>query len=347
MKPRRHRGGPPLRGPPALWNLARGLHHKLQLYLVAALSLGVLGGVALHAASGDVVVGAGVIAVVLFLMWPLAWFATFRLARPMMELARVAHQLRDGRLDARAQIQASEGEVGEVALTLRGMADRVARQLQDQRALMAAVSHELRSPLGRVRVLVELLREGEAPPDAHDRLQAEVDGMDLLVGDLLAAARIDFEAVSPTEQDAVEVARRALELAGVSEEVLRADQGCTVTADPTLLSRALVLLLDNAVRHGGRVVELRVAGSSRHVRYEVSDDGPGFEAGREEEAFQPFWRGPGAARGGQGLGLALVRRIAETHGGSAGAGRRAEGGAQVWMELPGGATRAGGASQER
>jgi two-component system OmpR family sensor kinase len=271
--------------------------------------------------------------------WPLTWMATFSIARPLRHLAMVADELRSGKLDGGTRIEAGPNEVGEVASALREMADRVAKQLRDQRALMAAVSHELRSPLARARVLVEMAREGTAPTSVNDDLEAEIEAMDGLVGDLLAAARIDFEAVSPRELEARDVALRALEIAGRPAESLVIDgTPGVVHADATLIGRAIAGLLDNATRHGGTNVVLRIVDRGERVRFEVDDDGHGFQPGDEERAFQPFWRAPpvsGAPKPrGEGLGLALVRQIAEAHGGIAGAHNLADHGARVWLELP-------------
>lgn len=323
--------------------LARGIHRTVVGFLLVTTTLGVVGGAALHAALasgarpwGLVCVGLGVLG----LVWPLAWIATIRVAWPLRQLAATAGALHGGELAKREELpEGGPVEVGEVAQALRGMADRVARQLRDQRALMAAVSHELRSPLGRARVLVEMAREGSAPPTLHDDLQGEIDAMDGLIGDLLAAARIDFEAVAPRALDAADLARRSLDVAGLPAEalVLEGEPG-EVRADPTLVARALAGLLDNARRYGGRDVRLRVRGRHARVRFEVEDDGPGFAPGDEVRAFEPFWRGPAGegrpAPRGEGLGLALVRQIAEAHQGEAGAENRAEGGARVWIELP-------------
>lgn len=324
--------------------LARGIHRKLVVFFTIAIALGAAAGAVAHGAMGAgkgahslLCVSLGVLAV----LWPLSWVATWQVARPLRHLAAVAAELRQGQLERRADLPAGEGEVGEVGAALRGMAERVAEQLRDQRALMAAVSHELRSPLGRARVLVEMIREGTAPPGVADELEAEIDAMDGLVGDLLAAARIDFEAVAPRALDPVDLARRAVEIAGLPPDTLRADGAIgPVRADATLLARALVNLLRNARQHGGGAVSLHLAAADGRVRFEVRDDGPGFVPGDEARAFEPFWRGATAdgrpKPSGVGLGLALVRRVAEAHGGAVGAGNRDEGGARVWIEVPAG-----------
>ncbi len=328
---------------PLAWMLARGIHRTVVGFLVVAAAAGAVGGAALYAAWSAGSASTTLLCVGLAglgALWPLSWVATMRIAWPLRELAAAAVELRGGRLAGRDAIpQAAPGEVGEVADALRGMADRVAKQLQDQRALLAAVSHELRSPLGRARVLVEMAREGSAPPDLHDALQAEIDAMDGLVGDLLAAARIDFEAVSPRSLDAVDLAARALSIAALPADLLVAEgETGAVHADPTLLARALAGLLDNARRYGGATVRLHVRARATRVRFEVEDDGPGFAPGDAERAFEPFWRGPTVdgrpAPRGEGLGLALVRQIAQAHQGEAGAETRREGGARVWIELP-------------
>jgi signal transduction histidine kinase len=213
------------------------------------------------------------------------------------------------------------------------MAGRIEQQLQDQRELLAGVSHELRTPLSRVRLLLELGRSGADLPRTLDEVEGEVVEMDRLVGELLAGARMDFSAMTRVTLDARDVAARGLERAGLPPALLRVEaEQRSFQGDPTLLGRALANLLDNAARHGNGVVAVRVTGEPRALVFSVEDGGPGFARGEEAKLFQPFSRGTSASgreQGGLGLGLALVRRIAEAHGGRAFAENRPAGGARV------------------
>lgn len=305
-------------------------------FLLLAAILGATGGGLLGAAQAE---GPGWLWLaalgILALLWPLAWMASFRIARPLRKLAAVANELRP----AGSVTPSSEGpaEVDEVGAALRELAQKVQRQLADQRALMATVSHELRTPLGHARVLAELVREGRDPAPLADQLQAEIDAMDHLVGDLLAAARIDFEALDPRPLSPLDLARRALDLEGEPAVPLNAAASLpSLRGDPTLLARALRGLLANARLHAGGATSLSVEPTAGGLRFTVTDRGPGFAPGEEEHAFAPFWRGRPAPDtvAGTGLGLALVRRIAEAHGGRAQAQNRPEGGAAVWIEVP-------------
>jgi two-component system, OmpR family, sensor kinase len=280
-----------------------------------------------------------VLAVLLLLLGTLWWTAgriARRIAWPVAELTRVARALGEGQLSARAEVH-GRGEVRELATVMNEMASRIERQLRDQRELLAAVSHELRTPLSRVRLLLELGRSGAEVPRTLDEVESEVLEMDRLVGELLAGARMDFSAVTRVTLDAGDVSARALERSGLPAALLQLEaEHRDFQGDPTLLGRALANLLENAMRHGGGVTALRVTEEPHALVFSVEDAGPGLVLAEHAKLFQPFQRGTSSKQGeqpGLGLGLALVRRIAEAHGGRVFAENRASGGARVGFSV--------------
>ena len=272
------------------------------------------------------------------LLWAAAGRIAKSLTRPLGELARAAEAIGRGERAVRVAVAPSaDDEIAALAHSVDDMASRIGRQVDDQRELLAAVSHELRTPLARLRVLVDLVREGRSDEPTLAGLEREVVEMDALVGELLANARLDFTAVARLPVDAVALALTALERASVDASLCAVEgEGRMVDADPTLVARALSNLLANAMQHGGGVVALRVQLRGADVSFEVDDAGPGFAAGDEERAFQPFHRAKRSASPDArslGLGLSLVRRIAEAHGGRAYGENLAEGGARVGFTL--------------
>lgn len=271
----------------------------------------------------------------LLTMWAASGAIARRLSRPIHQLAHVAEEIGRGNLATRVHVgRHHHGEVRVLAASLNDMASRIERQLADQRALLATVSHEIRTPLARMRLLVELVRGGDAA--ALAKLEAEVDDIDRLVGDLLASSRLDFSAMNRTRLDATSVAQEAIERAEVDPSLLVVDDPrLAFEGDATLVSRAVANLVENAKRHGGGLATLRVRASAdgTGVVFEAEDGGSGFLPGEETKIFEPFYR-RGEREGSVGLGLALVKRIAEAHGGRAWAENRAGGGARVAIALP-------------
>jgi signal transduction histidine kinase len=272
-----------------------------------------------------------------------------RIAQPLYELTRAAQELGGGNLKARVS-PAGYGfdETAVLSSAFNDMAARLERQLAEERELLASVSHELRTPLARIRLLVEIGRQaraGQGPgrdqgddPRTLDEIEREAIEIDALVGELLASARIEFQAVAPKPLDAVEVARRALERAGEEAgKLVSAPPPIPFAADPTLVGRALANLIDNARKHGSGLVRLTVRADGAGVSFEVVDRGRGFAPGDESRVFERFYRGadPDAgSHGSLGLGLALVKRIADAHGGRVHAANEPMGGARVVLELP-------------
>ncbi len=274
-------------------------------------------------------------------LWFIAAVVAHRVVRPLRDLVRVTNEIGAGKLSSRVRLgRHHSGEVGELAESVNLMAERIERQIEDQRELLAGVSHEIRTPLTRLRVLVELARERGAEEKTLDGLEREVRELDDLVGQLLASSRLEFSAMNKRELRAKDVASRAIDRAGLDPSVFFDDApDANIVGDATLLGRALANLLDNASRHGGRVVAMRLRREEGQVVFEVADDGDGFPPEFLPRAFEAFTRSPTRPddpRGGSslGLGLALVKRIVAAHGGVPHAANRTEKGARVGFRLP-------------
>jgi signal transduction histidine kinase len=257
------------------------------------------------------------------------WFSR-RLARPLSDLAVAAKKFGEGDTGARANLQRAD-ELGQVGRAFDEMADRTAGVMLAQRQLMADVSHELRTPLSRIRVALELaVEDPSAAKDVLADVGADLDEIDQLISDILTTARLDGEP---------QLERRPTPLADLAEravtrfttrhprrvlehEITGGD--ADIECDPVLLRRALDNLLDNAAKYSdpSTPVKLVVSLSPRpnvtHATFEIVDQGIGMSPEELARAFTPFWRADGSRTrktGGVGLGLALARRIARTHGG--------------------------------
>jgi two-component system, OmpR family, sensor kinase len=275
-----------------------------------------------------------------------------RLAWPMEDVADAAERFGKGDLTARTRLGGRRRWVAEevrgVAEAFDQMAERIARVVRDQRELLAAISHELRSPLGRARVALEIARErgGEGTAASIDDIERQLTDVDAILGDLLAAARAGLSDVRPVPTNIPAWLRARLAAEPVPpaiELTCEAPEDLLAAIDAPLLNRALHNVLANARAHGhpvDRPIEVLLDADADRVRIVARDHGPGFPPELLPRVFEPFVKGdaartPGA---GYGLGLALVRRIAEAHGGRAFARNAPEGGpgggAEVGLELP-------------
>jgi two-component system, OmpR family, sensor kinase len=227
-------------------------------------------------------------------------------------------------------LPAARDEIFRLGETLNAMLDRLRRAFEREQRFVADASHELRTPIAVVKAELEgTLRSGELGPEARESLVAateECDHLAQLAEDLLVLARAG-DGRLPVRPEAL--ALRPL-LEGVRERFadraavrgrpihVDAEPGLTVSADPLRLRQALSNLLDNALRHGEGDVLLSAGREGGGVELRVSDGGAGFPAGAEDWAFERFAHGDGARTGGSaGLGLAIVRAVAEAHGGEA------------------------------
>jgi len=265
---------------------------------------------------------------------------------PVERMRRRAAEISGGERDARLPVPASSDVLTRLGETLNAMLGRVSDAVSRERALVSHASHELRTPLAVLKLELELAldpeRSREEMADALRSAVEEVDRLTRLASDLLVIARAG-EGQLPVRPQAVDVAamlrasaERFDRIARTEGRTVRTDvpDSLVVALDPDRLEQALDNLLTNALRHGAGTIELELRERDGAVELHVFDEGAGFPEEFLPHAFEPFTRAE-ASRTGEatGLGLSIVRAIAEAHGGSAGAGNRNGGGGHVWVLL--------------
>jgi signal transduction histidine kinase len=284
--------------------------------------------------------GLAVIAVLVIVALAAAPLAR-RIARPVERLTEGARRLGRGELAYRVPEESPRGlvrrrrhpsELAELTRAFNDMAARVERLVAGQKELLANVSHELRSPLARIRVALALLpREGETEQRLRE-VEADLAELDRLIDEVLTAARLDATSVPPQRSSVdvtrllAEVAERAGQDPATAGAAVRVAPGPApvLVADATLLKRALGNLVENAAKYGAPPVTLAAGRVGERVALSVSDEGPGIPAADRERVLAPFQRldaartpsAAGEPPRGFGLGLTIARRVAEVHGGT-------------------------------
>ena len=256
-----------------------------------------------------------------------------RITRRLEQLQRGVEGLGAGDLRTRVAVSGRD-EIADLARRFNTTADRVEALVDGQRRMLASASHELRSPLARVRMALELV--ADESPERRDLVLGatrDIEELDVLVGDLLLASRLEAR---PPAQEPVDLAALATEEAARAGATIRAGGPARVQGDAAALRRMLRNLLENAARHGKPPIEVRITAEPARWRVDVEDAGPGVPASERERIFEAFYRPAGhrEADGGVGLGLALVRQIAERHGGSARCEAREPAGSRFTVVLP-------------
>ena len=264
-----------------------------------------------------------------------AWPVVRRLTRRLEALKHGVEAFGAGQLQQRVA-EDGRDEVAALGASFNRAAVRIEALLRSHQSLVANTSHELRSPLARLKMAVAMLEE--APASQRDALRKEIDTniaeLDALVEEVLLASRLDATTTFDKHDPVELLALAAEEGARVQASVQGAD--LRVAGDERLLRRALRNLLENARRYGGAQIDVQVAGRGAAVEVQVADRGPGVPEAYRERIFEPFFRLPGHAEreGGVGLGLALVWQIAERHGGSVRCESREGGGSRFTLALP-------------
>jgi signal transduction histidine kinase len=299
-------------------------------------------------------VGRGLLVVVLLMATAAVgclWLAR-RITRRLEELQQGVERWGSGSPLEPVPVQGSD-EVAELGKSFNRAAEKIDTLLNQQKRVLAHVSHELRSPLARLRIALELLASGEQrPPERQQQLreasERDIKELDELIGDLLLATRL--------QSDSQERHLQPLDLHQLLSEEARL-VGARIKGDPLqirgdekMLRRMVRNLLENARRHGNGSeieVELRplqpLAGAepkpgipSSGARITVADRGPGIAEQERDKIFEPFYRPPGHGEtrdGGVGLGLSLVKQIAEAHNGTVRYLPREGGGSLFEVEL--------------
>ena len=281
------------------------------------------------------------------------YLLTRHLTQPIVHLRAASRQIADGKLEARvsADVEHRGDAFGDLGRDFNAMATRIENLLSSQRQLISDVSHEVRSPLARMNLALDLARRRLGNDPAFDRLELDLGKLDEMIGRLLTVAKLESGAVS--------IARERVDLGRVVGEIIEdaeieaRQRGCTlvyecsggdrVEGDENLLRSAIENVVRNAVYYTHSDTEIRVTLTAEpepapsKITLSVSDCGPGVPESDIENIFKPFYRVAEARdrqSGGVGLGLAIASRVVGLHRGTIRAMNRPGGGLEVRIELP-------------
>jgi signal transduction histidine kinase len=265
-----------------------------------------------------------------------------RLTRRLESLQAGVERWGAGELNTRVAVTGDD-EVGFLAKRFNHAAERIETLvnshedlLASQKSLLANASHELRSPLTRIRMGLEMLG-GEVNANARDEIARNISELDQLIEEILLASRLDARESDLGTIESIDLAGLCAEECARTQSTLDAHGAVLVAPGVAkLLRRAVRNLLENARKHASDNVTLSLSQEQDFALIQVCDDGAGVPPEHQERIFEPFYRLPGASErdGGVGLGLALVKSITERHGGSVICRSHQEGGACFEMRLP-------------
>jgi signal transduction histidine kinase len=255
------------------------------------------------------------------------------LSRPLSVLAQAATELGED-LRRPPLPEAGPLEVQRAARAFNRMQKRIQRQIEDRERLLAAVSHDLRTPITRLRLRAEALED----PALKAKFEHDLADMEAMVSATLAFMRAgaDRESTAPIDVMAL--------LESIQTDMLELGQAVDVAGatlapyrgQPVALKRALINVIENAVKYGQRA-HVRVEDAASALRILVADDGPGIPPAELEQVFEPFYRLEASRSrdsGGVGLGLAIARSITRAHGGDLTLRNRNQGGLEAVLTLP-------------
>ncbi|AXQ47295.1 HAMP domain-containing histidine kinase [Pseudomonas vlassakiae] len=291
------------------------------------------------------------------LLWPLSalgialvvltlfsLLVTLSITRPLNRLRGAVHDLGQAsyQQNSLARLAARRDEFGVLAKDFNKMGARLQSLIGSQRQLLRDVSHELRSPLARLRIALALAEraETEQRQALWPRLTRECDRLEDLISEILTLARVDAEQAhaEPVDLNALlGSVRKDAQLSAPEQEVkLEAQPGLTLQGWPTLIERAVDNLVRNALRFNpeGQPIEISAQREQDKIVLSVRDHGPGAAPEHLAQLGEPFFRAPGQEAAGHGLGLAIARKAAERHGGSLVLENHPQGGFVARLELP-------------
>ena len=274
------------------------------------------------------------------------WWLVGRALAPVESIRREVTAISETDLDRRVPVPATDDEISRLAVTMNLMLDRLEAGVNRLQRFAADASHELRSPLARMRSEIEVDLANPAESDlmaTHRSVLEEAAFLQVLVDDLLYLARADAGRQDlrnePVDLDDLVLAEaeRLQVTTKLAVDVSQVSAG-QVVGDRSQLIRAVRNLGENAARHASTEVRLDLGESNGVVRLAVTDDGPGIPPGERERVFERFTRIDEARSrdaGGSGLGLAIVRDVAERHGGTVTIDETYSAGARFVVRLPG------------